>query len=65
MGSHHHHRFIGHPGGPLPVSPCRKRFAADAGWSKMLSTELAPHGVTVNMILLGRSDTDRVRSTCG
>lgn len=35
--------------------------AADAGWSKMLSTELAPHGGTVNMILLGRSDTDRVR----
>lgn len=27
----------------------------------MLSTELAPHGVTVNMILLDRSDTDRAR----
>ena len=35
--------------------------AADAGRSKTLSTELAPHGVTVNMILLCRSDTDRVR----
>ncbi|MGO4319311.1 SDR family oxidoreductase [Agrobacterium sp. MCAB5] len=35
--------------------------AAVAGWSKTLSTELAPHGVTVNMILLGRGGTDRVR----
>ncbi len=35
--------------------------AADAGWSKMLSTQRAPHWVTVNMILPGRSDTDRVR----
>lgn len=35
--------------------------AAVAGWSKTLSSELAPHGVTVNMILPGRIDTDRVR----
>lgn len=35
--------------------------AAVAGWSKTLSTQRAPHWVTVNMILPGRSDTDRVR----
>lgn len=35
--------------------------AAVAGWSKTLSTQRAPHWVTVNMILLGRGGTDRVR----
>jgi NAD(P)-dependent dehydrogenase (short-subunit alcohol dehydrogenase family) len=35
--------------------------AAVAGWSKTLSTQRAPHWVTVKMILPGRSDTDRVR----
>ena len=35
--------------------------AAVAGWSKTLSTQRAPHWVTVNMILPGQSDTDRVR----
>ncbi len=35
---------------------------AIAGWSKTLATEVAPHGVTVNMILPGRIDTNRVRS---
>ncbi len=35
--------------------------AAGAGWSKTLSAVLAPHGVTVNMILPGRIDTDRAR----
>ncbi|QDG94383.1 SDR family oxidoreductase (plasmid) [Rhizobium sp. NIBRBAC000502774] len=39
--------------------------AAVAGWSKTLSSELAPHGVTVNMILPGRIDTDRVRELDG
>ncbi len=34
---------------------------AVAGWSKTLSTEMAPHGITVNMVLPGRIDTDRVR----
>jgi 3-oxoacyl-[acyl-carrier protein] reductase len=34
---------------------------AIAGWSKTLSTEMAPHGITVNMVLPGRIDTDRVR----
>lgn len=30
------------------------------GWSKSLSNELAPSGITVNMLLPGRIDTDRV-----
>lgn len=33
---------------------------AIAGWSKTLAGELAPHGVTVNIILPGRIHTDRV-----
>ncbi len=32
-----------------------------AGWSKTLAAEVAPHGVTVNMVLPGRIDTDRLR----
>jgi 3-oxoacyl-[acyl-carrier protein] reductase len=32
-----------------------------AGWSKTLAGEVARHGVTVNMVLPGRIDTDRVR----
>ncbi|MDE2410136.1 MAG: SDR family oxidoreductase [Sphingomonadales bacterium] len=35
--------------------------SAIAGWSKTLASEVAPHGVTVNMVLPGRIDTDRVR----
>ncbi|MEM6971395.1 MAG: SDR family oxidoreductase [Pseudomonadota bacterium] len=31
-----------------------------AGWSKSLSNDLAPHGVTVNMLLPGRIHTGRV-----
>lgn len=38
---------------------------AIAGWSKTLADEVAPHGVTVNMILPGRIDTDRVRQLDG
>lgn len=34
---------------------------AVAGWSKTLSAEVAAKGVTVNMVLPGRFDTDRVR----
>lgn len=39
--------------------------AAIAGWSKTLASEVAQHGVTVNMILPGRIDTDRVRELDG
>ena len=35
--------------------------AAVAGWSKTLAAEVAPQGVTVNMVLPGRIATDRVR----
>ncbi|MER2533688.1 MAG: SDR family oxidoreductase [Rhizobiaceae bacterium] len=38
---------------------------AIAGWSKTLAAEVAGHGVTVNMILPGRIDTDRVRELDG
>ncbi|WP_127753890.1 SDR family oxidoreductase [Devosia sp. 1566] len=34
---------------------------AIAGWSKTLASEVAKHGVTVNMVLPGRIDTDRLR----
>lgn len=34
---------------------------AIAGWSKTLAGEVARHGITVNMVLPGRIDTDRVR----
>jgi 3-oxoacyl-[acyl-carrier protein] reductase len=30
------------------------------GWSKTLSAELAPHGITVNVVLPGRIQTARV-----
>lgn len=36
--------------------------SAVSGWSKTLAGEVSRHGVTVNMILPGRIDTDRVRS---
>jgi 3-oxoacyl-[acyl-carrier protein] reductase len=36
--------------------------AAVAGWSKTLASEVASDGVTVNMVLPGRIDTDRVRA---
>ncbi|MQB23121.1 SDR family NAD(P)-dependent oxidoreductase [Agrobacterium tumefaciens] len=39
--------------------------AAVAGWSKTLAAEVGQHGVTVNMILPGRIDTDRVRELDG
>jgi 3-oxoacyl-[acyl-carrier protein] reductase len=38
---------------------------AIAGWSKTLASEVARHGVTVNMILPGRIATDRVAELDG
>lgn len=38
---------------------------AIAGWSKTLAEEVAPHGVTVNMVLPGRIATDRVAELDG
>ena len=35
---------------------------AIAGWSKTLAAEVAAQGITVNMVLPGRIDTDRVGS---
>jgi 3-oxoacyl-[acyl-carrier protein] reductase len=39
--------------------------AAIAGWSKTLASEVARHGITVNMILPGRIATDRVAELDG
>ncbi|WP_353476673.1 SDR family oxidoreductase (plasmid) [Salipiger sp. H15] len=38
---------------------------AVAGWSKTLAEEVAPHGVTVNMVLPGRIATDRLAQLDG
>ncbi|WP_323769767.1 SDR family oxidoreductase [Antarctobacter sp.] len=38
---------------------------AIAGWSKTLAEEVAPHGITVNMVLPGRIATDRVAQLDG
>lgn len=38
---------------------------AVAGWSKSLANEVAANGVTVNLVLPGRFDTDRVRELDG
>jgi len=39
--------------------------AAVAGWSKTLASEVAPFGITVNMVLPGRIRTDRTTSIDG
>ncbi len=39
--------------------------AAVAGWSKTLASEVARHGITVNMVLPGRIATDRVAELDG
>jgi 3-oxoacyl-[acyl-carrier protein] reductase len=46
---------------PLPdLTSSNLGRAALAGYLKTLAAEVAPHGVTVNMVLPGRIDTDRV-----
>lgn len=39
--------------------------ASIVGWAKTLSAEVAPHGITVNVVLPGRIFTDRVRQIDG
>ncbi|MCA1726519.1 MAG: SDR family oxidoreductase [Actinobacteria bacterium] len=39
--------------------------AGVAGWAKTLANELAPEGITVNVVLPDRIDTDRTRSLAG
>ena len=49
---------------PIPVLGISNTLRASlAGWSKTLSNEVAADGVTVNIIVPGRIDTERVRQT--
>lgn len=49
---------------PIPVLAISNSLRASiVGWSKTLATEVAPDGVTVNVLVPGRIDTERVRLT--
>jgi 3-oxoacyl-[acyl-carrier protein] reductase len=49
---------------PIPVLALSNSLrAAIVGWSKTLATEVAADGVTVNVLVPGRIDTERVRIT--
>lgn len=49
---------------PIPILAISNSLrAAVAGWSKTLSNEVAADGVTVNILVPGRIDTERVRLT--
>jgi 3-oxoacyl-[acyl-carrier protein] reductase len=49
---------------PIPILAISNSLrAAVAGWSKTLSAEIAADGVTVNILVPGRIDTERVRLT--
>lgn len=49
---------------PIPVLGISNTLRASlAGWSKTLSNEVAADGVTINIIVPGRIDTERVRQT--
>jgi 3-oxoacyl-[acyl-carrier protein] reductase len=49
---------------PIPVLAVSNTLRASiVGWSKTLSAEVAPDGVTVNVLVPGRIDTERVRLT--
>jgi 3-oxoacyl-[acyl-carrier protein] reductase len=49
---------------PIPILGMSNALrAALVGWSKTLSAEVAPDGVTANILVPGRIDTERVRLT--
>lgn len=49
---------------PIPVLGVSNTLrSALVGWSKTLSAEVARHGITVNVLIPGRIDTERVRLT--
>jgi 3-oxoacyl-[acyl-carrier protein] reductase len=49
---------------PVPFLAISNTLRASlAGWSKTLSAEIAPDGVTANILVPGRIDTERVRIT--
>jgi 3-oxoacyl-[acyl-carrier protein] reductase len=49
---------------PIPILAISNSLrAAVVGWSKTLSSEVATDGVTVNILVPGRIDTERVRLT--
>src|SRR5947209_5340343 len=49
---------------PIPILGISNTLrAALVGWSKTLSAEVAPDGVTANILVPGRIDTERVRLT--
>ncbi len=49
---------------PIPILAISNSLRASlVGWSKTLSSEVAPDGVTVNVLVPGRIDTERVRLT--
>lgn len=49
---------------PIPILGISNALRASlVGWSKTLSSELAPDGITVNILVPGRIDTERVRMT--
>ena len=49
---------------PIPILGISNTLRASlVGWSKTLSAEVAPDGVTANILIPGRIDTERVRLT--
>jgi 3-oxoacyl-[acyl-carrier protein] reductase len=49
---------------PIPILGMSNALRASlVGWSKTLSAEIAPDGVTANILVPGRIDTERVRLT--
>jgi len=49
---------------PIPILGISNALRASlVGWSKTLSSEVAPDGITANILVPGRIDTERVRMT--